>query len=174
TTSTGRTFRNTTGGTLNAGGTLTLQWEATLAGSQHNVGNGQVTTLVTSRAGVSISNPDSGSGTWFTTLGQDEESDADLRIRNSTKWATLSLEWVEAAYVYAARTLGARKVKIDATNPRGPGSVDVYLAGDFAVYGTEQMEAFQAGFAERTFQTETVWPPTDLPYPSHVAVKQTP
>lgn len=172
TTSLGKQFRNTTGGTITAGGTLTLEWEAVQAGATYNVGNGAVNILTTPRAGVSISNPDSGSGTWYTTIGQDEESDADLRSRNATKWATLSLEWVEAAYIYAARTLGARKVLVDATNPRGPGSVDVYVAADFAIYGTEAMEAFQAGFASRTFETESVWPPTDDPLPSHVYLKQ--
>jgi uncharacterized phage protein gp47/JayE len=172
TTTTGRQFRNTTGGTLIAGGTLTLQWEAVLAGAAFNVGNGAVSILVTPLAGVTISNPDSGSGNWFTTIGADEEFDADLQRRNATKFATLSLEWVEAAYENFARNRGARKVLIDASNPRGPGSVDAYLAADFLVYSDPEMLAFQQAFAERTFQTEAVWPPTDSPYPSHVYCKK--
>lgn len=168
----GTQFTNTTGGTLSASGTLTLQWQALLAGSSGNVGNGSVNILVTPLAGVTISNPDSGSGRWYTTIGLDEELDRDLRERNASKWTTLSLEWVEERYIYHARKLGARKVFVDATNPRGPGSVDVYVSADYLVYDDEQMAEFQAGFAEATFETETVWPPTDSPYPSHVYCKQ--
>lgn len=168
----GHQFRNTTAGAITAGGTLTLQWEAVLAGAGYNVGNGTVTVLTTPLAGVTITNPDAGDGTWYTTVGADEELDRDLRIRNASKFPTLSLEWTENMYIFAARDMGVRKVRIDASNPRGPGSVDVYLAADFAIYSDEEMEGFQALFAERTFQTEAVWPPTDLPLPSHVYCKQ--
>lgn len=167
-----RLFVNTTGGSLAAGGTLTLQWEAQKAGSNYNVGNNTVTTLTTPIAGVSISNPDSGSGVWFTTVGADQELDRTLRVRNSTKISTLALEWVEARYIFEALGLGARKVLIDAANPRGPGSVDVYVASDYAIYDDATMEEFQAAFAERTFQTESAWPVTDTPLPSHVYARK--
>jgi hypothetical protein len=166
-------FTNTTGGSLPAAvgstpGTLTLQWVAAKAGGGYNVGNGTVTTLTTPISGVSISNPDSGSGNWFTTIGADQELDRTLRVRNSHKISTLALEWVRARYIYEALSLGARKVLIDDANPRGPGSVDVYLSGDYALYDDATMEVFQAAYAERTFQTESVWPVTDTPLPSHI------
>lgn len=172
-----RLYTNTTGGSLSAAsgatpGTLSLTFEALKAGSDYNVGNNTVTTLTTPIAGVSITNPDSGSGSWITTLGADQELDRTLRTRNSTKISTLSLEWTESRYIYEALSLGVRKVKIDATNPRGAGSVDVYLAGDYLTYSDSAMLTYQQAFAARTFDTESVWPPTDAVQPSHVYCKK--
>jgi hypothetical protein len=53
----GKQFRNVTGGTLTAGGTLTLSWEAEVGGAAYNIPAGTLTILKTPLAGVTISNP---------------------------------------------------------------------------------------------------------------------
>lgn len=159
-TATGVEFRNTTGGTLSAGSvatpsTLVLQWQAVIKGSSGNVGLSTVTRLLTPIAGVTVANS---SGTpWYTTTGADEESDASIQQRNTTKWSTLSVEAVAEALESIARTAGATKVKVHDSNPRGPGTVDVYAAGDASLLGTAVMEAIQLAYSLRLFDCSDAW-----------------
>lgn len=161
-TATGVQYRNTTGGTLSAGSvaspsTLSLTFEAVKRGQSGNAaGNNATLRMVTPLAGVTVKTANT--TPWYTTSGADEESDSSLRARNSTKWATLTVEAVAETYEAIARELGATKVKVHDSNPRGPGTVDIYVAGDAALLGTSDMEAIQAAFAARTFQTDTDWP----------------
>lgn len=153
-------FRNVTGGVLSAGSvatpsTLVLTWDALVAGNAGNVPLNGVTRLVTALAGVTIAN-DQGTP-WYTIAGADEESDASIEVRNSTKWSTLTVELVAESYENIARTNGARKVLIDATNPRGPGTIDVYSAAENGLLGAPAMATIQAAFAARAFQTDTAW-----------------
>ncbi len=171
----GVVFRNTTGGTIAAGGTLTLQFEAELAGSDGNVASGVTMFQQTPVAGVRITNPSpSGSpvGTpWYTTTGVDEESDENLRRRNATKWATLSLERIYDWYIHIALGLdGVEKVEVHDQHPRGPGTVDVYISAKASTLGSTQLAAAQAKFADCCFRTDATWPrpTTDT---SEVAVK---
>lgn len=153
-------FRNVTGGILPAGSTvapstLVLTWDALLAGSSGNAMLNTVRRLITPLAGVTVAN-DQGTP-WYTTAGADEESDEVLRQRNSTKWATLTVELVAESYVNIALSNGAKKVLVNATNPRGPGTIDVYCAGETAVLGNVDMAAIQLAFSERAFQTDSAW-----------------
>lgn len=162
TTADGIEFRNTTGGVLAAGSTaspssLVLQWEARLAGDKGNVGNSEVSKLVTALAGVTISNAEA--NPWYTTTGKDEESDANIRLRNLTQWARLTVELVEESYINIALSNGARKVKVDATNPRGAGTLDVYCASETSEFKTPEAEAMQLVFSQAAFQTDAAWPP---------------
>lgn len=128
----GFTYRNITAGTLVAGGTLQLTVKAEVAGASRNVPNDKITILQTPLQGVTINNPDPGSLTWITQDGVDKEQDPALRERNRTKWATLSLFAPDAAYINFAReaNVAVTKVLVDAQNPRGPGTIDVFIAGD--------------------------------------------
>ena len=128
----GITFRNKTGGTLVAGGTLDLTWEAEVAGSAGNVAPGTITVMQTGIAGVTVNNPAlTPSPTWITRDGADEETDQELRLRNRTKWATLGIA-PGAAYEYFSRAASpsVKRVFVDDQNPDGPGTFDIYLAGD--------------------------------------------
>lgn len=128
----GTTFRNTTGGTLATGGTLSLTWVAEVAGAAGNVPVNTIVRLKTSLAGVTIDNPAiSGSDTWITLDGADEENDVQLRFRNKTKWSTLGIG-PGMSYEHNARKAHAsvKRTRINATNPRGPGTIDLYLASD--------------------------------------------
>lgn len=160
-TATGIEFRNTTGGTLSAGSvaspsTLTLTFEAVKRGASGNVASSAVNKLVTPLAGVTIAN--SSGSPWYTTAGADEESNASLQARNRTKWANLTVEAVAETYEAVARAAGATKVNVHDSNPRGAGTVDIYCAADAALLGTSTMEAIQAAFAARAFQTDATWP----------------
>ncbi len=134
TTSDGRRYNNTTGGTLSApvGSTLDLTWKAEQPGAKYNIPNGTISSeLATPLPGVTVSNPAVGStGTWITSPGGDLEGNVAYAARARTKWSTLGTGAGAAAYENWART-GAptiTRVKVDDANPDGPGTLRVYLA----------------------------------------------
>ena len=144
------TFRNITGGTLASGSTLDLTIEAEVAGTTGNAAVGTITTLNTPLAGVTCTNPDLGAGVSTTTTGVDAETDAALKARNPTKWATLSIETPEAGYRYIAQTAVANcRVKINDNNPGGAGTVYVYIAADDGVASGPDVSAVQAALEAR-------------------------
>lgn len=127
----GLTFSNTTGGTVPVSGTLSLTWQATTPGIAGNIANDTLTILQTPLAGVTINNPDPSSGSWITTLGTDQETDAALILRNIAKWGTLSPSDPAARYEFFIRTAvpTSPRVEIVDDNPVGPGTLQVYIAG---------------------------------------------
>lgn len=143
-----RTFRNKTGGTIPAGGTLTgVRFDAEVAGTDGNVSVGTITSLVTPYAGVTITN------TVLAVAGVDEETDAALRLRNSAKWSTLSVvEAIADRYEYVARTvLSNCRVSVDSTNPNGPGTLDVYLATSTGVASGANVTTVQTSINAEAF-----------------------
>jgi hypothetical protein len=127
---TGRTFRNTTGGTVPVSGTVTLTFQAEVTGTDGNVANATITTMQTPLAGVTCNNPDPGTGSWITSLGTDAESDTTLRARNTAKWGIVSVSDPADRYEYFIRTAvsGAVRVEVDDANPDGPGTLRAYIA----------------------------------------------
>nr|PZN59899.1 MAG: hypothetical protein DIU58_17130 [Sphaerobacter thermophilus] len=169
-TASGVTFRNVTGGTLAAGGTLQLTWQAVLAGSSSNVGKHTVDRLLTPLAGVTVANDEG--DPWYTVAGTDDESDASIQRRNATKWSRLTVELVAESYENIVREAGARKVKVHDENPRGPGTIDIYCAGESSPLVTAEMEAIQLALSQAAFQTDPNWPPA--PDSRAAAVSPTP
>jgi uncharacterized phage protein gp47/JayE len=164
-------FRNTTGGTIPAGGTLVLQFEARKAGSTGNVARETVKHMLTPVAGVSITNNVAPGTEWYTTTGVDEETDKNLRLRNATKWARLSLEMTADAYINVALGCGGvEKVAVHDSHPRGPGTVDVYVSSSDHLLSATELAAVQAKFSQVQLYTDAAWPrpATDT---SKVAVK---
>lgn len=126
-----RRFKNTTGGLLPQGGTLELAWKAEAEGSVYNIANNTLTILETPLAGVSLDNPGPGAGApWYTIAGANVETDAQYRDRARHRWATLAQQSPADAYIaWALEAENAiRKVFVDDQNPRGPGTLDVYIA----------------------------------------------
>jgi len=120
----GHTFRNQGADTtLPQGGTRTLDFQAEVAGAASS--GGVPLRLVTALAGVIVQTSE------VTTPGVDEEQDPKLQTRNRTKWATLSYAAPEDAYRLWALSAAPAITRAwpDATNPRGPGTLDVYIAG---------------------------------------------
>lgn len=147
----GYTFSNTVGGTLTAGTTQTLAVLAEVAGSAGNI-TAQELELVTPFAGVRA---------FFdgvlTSAGADKESDANARERAKTKWATLRTEKISAGLLNLVRTAAPalHGISIDQDNPRGPGTVDVYLAADTATAGVSDVAAVQVALDGALFGTGT-------------------
>ncbi len=128
----GFTYRNTTAGTFTSGSTVSLTYQAEQSGAAKNVSNNTIATLNTPLAGVSVNNPGPGGGViWVTGAGIDSEEDGDIRVRNTTRWATLTITAPEDAYNNIVRnsTAAITRSTVDGNNPRGPGTVDIYIAG---------------------------------------------
>ncbi len=162
-------FTNREGGTILAGGYLDLEVEATKAGADGNIGNLSTLALVTSIAGVTVTNPGPGGGApWYAVqTGADAEQDAELRERNATKWGLLAVEKTSTALENLALAQpGVAKSLVVSNNPRGQNTVDIYVSGQAAVLSDLEMAAIQAAFADLTLGTEAVWPTTETPYPS--------
>ena len=138
------TFRNVTALNLASGATDTLICEAEAAGSDGNAALGTITTMVTPLAGVSCDN------TALLVLGEDSEDDDSLEARNRTKWATLSIETPNAGYEWIARDAVTNcRVLVDDANPRGQGTVDVYIAADDGIASGPEVAAVQSALAAR-------------------------
>jgi uncharacterized phage protein gp47/JayE len=137
---------NTVNVTLAKGGTLSLTVQAESPGATYNVANGTITTLATPLAGVTCNNPDPGGGSWVTTSGVDEESDASLVSRCEARWPESGFGSPAASYDLWARTADATitrtKVVADAAGPNG-GGVTVYVAGAAGAVGAGAVAAAQ-------------------------------
>lgn len=98
-TSTGATYRNTTGGTLapGVGQTLTVTVVADVAGSASSAGVGDIDDLVVNVLGVTCSNA-------AAAVALDVEEDEPLRVRCRNSLGALSPNGPAAAYVYVATT----------------------------------------------------------------------
>ena len=177
----GQQFTNITGGVIPAGGALDLNVQALLIGADGNIANGSQLSLVTPLSGVVVTNPGPGDvdmdgqdDPWYDlATGTDPEPDSTLRERNATKWGLLSTEKTATAYEnLALEQTGVIKTKIVHDNPRGPGTVDVYVAAASSLVSLADKEAAQEAFADYTFGTSPDYPPSDISsFPSTVYVK---
>lgn len=151
-----------------AGGTVDALVIARKAGASGNVATAAISSLITPLAGVTVSNTGS---PWYTTSGRDEESDASMQRRNTTKWATQTVELIALSYEAIARAAGASKVYVDDQNPRGAGTIDVLVAGETALLSDPEATAIQEAFAVRAFQTPAEWPVPVTSPPARVSVE---
>lgn len=82
---------------------------------------------------------------WMATKGTDEESDQSLHVRNETKWSLLSVAETPADRIrnsVASASNGAVfDTYVNANNPRGPGTVDIYCASADAPATVPQLNA---------------------------------
>lgn len=123
----GKTYRNTTGGHLGAGETLDVTVVADEAGSDSSAGAGEIDELVTALLGVTCSNAEAAIGTdaqdWDVTKQQCRDKIDTLSIVGGAK----------GAYSYVARnpdltgTRGVTRVRVFSDSDVG--DVVVYLAG---------------------------------------------
>jgi len=137
-TAAGPTYPSTYPLLLPSGGTVQLMVQAEKPGLASATADGQLTTIVTTLAGVTVT------ANTKQVSGRDVESASSLRARNSLKWALLSAglmdETVEALAREAAPSVD--RVVVDSTNPRGAGTLDVYITGiTGAVSGPEKAAA---------------------------------
>jgi hypothetical protein len=126
-TSTGKIYRNTTGGVLlsGTGNTLTVAVEAEEAGSESSAGVGQIDDLVTALIDVTCSNP-------LPAVGIDEQDKQTTIDQCRAKLSTLSPNGTKDAYAFVARNFELSGTSVvsrvrtysNSTN----GQVRVYLA----------------------------------------------
>lgn len=137
--SNGQTFSNVATSTLTAGTTQNVQFRADVPGAAGNI-PAQVLELVTPFAGVVATFLGA-----FVSLGSDAESDASLRARAKAQWALLRIERASDGVLALARGAApaVTAVVTDSDAPRGPGTVDIYLAGENATAGSGDVTAVQ-------------------------------
>lgn len=128
---------NTSNVLIPAGSNTYVNFKAESPGDDYNVGTSNITELVsTSFLGTTVINNGQGpsaeaSNEWILTTGVDEESDPALRTRCEDRWSTLTANLPSEAYRTFA--IGAdsnvTRASVDATNPSGAGTINVFLAG---------------------------------------------
>jgi hypothetical protein len=124
----GKTYRNTTGGVLASGPgtTLTITVEAEEAGSESSAAVGEIDELVTGLLGVTCTNP-------TTAIGVDEQDESVTRSQCRDKLDSLSPNGPKGAYSYVARNselTGTSVVtRVRVYSDSDTGDVTVYLAG---------------------------------------------
>lgn len=142
---TGKTYHNTTGGTL--GGTpatLSLAVEADEAGSASSAGAGEIDTLVTTLLGVTCTNA-------IAAIGIDAQDDPTLRQQCRDKLGSLSPNGPSDAYSYVARnsdltgTTAVTRVRVYPDSDTG--QVTVYLAGPSGAVSSGDLSLVQTAIA---------------------------
>lgn len=139
--STGKTYHNTTGGTLaGSGGTLSLSVIADEAGSASSAGSGDIDTMVTTLLGVTCTNPAAAVGT--------DVQDPSVTIQQCRdKLGSLSPDGPASAYAYVARNqalTGIQTVTRARVYPDSDtGDVLVYIAGPSGAVSSGDVTAVQ-------------------------------
>ena len=83
------TYKNVTGGPIAPGGFVDLVFRASEGGAKFNVSNTHPMVLKTPLPGINVSSPIYPPGvTWITTFGTDEETDTQLKKRDTYRWST--------------------------------------------------------------------------------------
>jgi len=141
----GKTYTNTSGGTLSGSSTLTLDFAADEAGSDSSAAATEIDELVTSMLGVTCSNASA-------FVGVDAEEDAALVARCRAKLGTLSATGPRDAYDYVVRDSTLTGVT-DITRSRtiadsATGDVTVYVAGASGAVAGASVTAAQAAVEE--------------------------
>lgn len=127
----GLRYNNTMGGTLAKGGTLTLPIQSEQKGSRYNVAAGAISVMLTSLAGVTVTNPNPLGGSWITQSGADIESDSQAQVRARARWPALGSGQPNESYDLWAKTASPSVTRTrEYPDVSNPGTVQVYLAGN--------------------------------------------
>lgn len=152
---------NTANVTVSAGpSTVDIEMIAENPGSAYNLGVGATLTLETPLPGVTALTIETsgGSGTPMVSAGVDAENDATLRARCKSRWQTIGLQKTADAYDALARSAPSAadatvfpvtRTKVDDTNPRGAGTVNLWIAGASGPLTTPDRDAVRDYCAAR-------------------------
>lgn len=114
------------------GGSVVVDFKAESPGAAYGALLGQTIALITPVPGVTVAFEDAGAGSPIVTAGADAEKNANLQARCAAKWDTIGVQKTSVAYESLCQSAGVTSVTrlyVDDVNPRGPGTVDVWLAG---------------------------------------------
>ena len=135
--SSGLQYTNVSAVTLVATVQTSVLFEASAVGTNYNVGNGSITTVVSDGAltgTTTATNTAPSSGSWITRSGSDEQSDSSLRTESQNLLLARGIDWVAAGIEYLATnapiTSGSviSRVRV-VSNPGGvAGKIAVYVA----------------------------------------------
>jgi phage-related baseplate assembly protein len=117
-----------------------------------------LTIVAPALAGLTVTNPVYADGTWITSAGADDESDASLRARCRARWGTLGRGANDAAYRYLARTGHAYETSVTRAYVvwgAGDGTLTVYLAGPSGAVNNTVVTAVQAWIDENKPGTDS-------------------
>lgn len=135
-----------------------IRFQANEPGRAYNISNNLNLEPVNTVAGISITNPpySPSASTWYEIAGADEESDESLRNRNKTKFATLQRgENIASGIEYLVRNAtNAPYVAVDDSNPRGAGTVDIYVSNELETASPSQIVDAQAVINMHMFANE--------------------
>jgi uncharacterized phage protein gp47/JayE len=147
----GQMFQSNESATISANSTTVVEFVAQIPGEDGNV-QSQLLELVTPLAGV-VANYDG----LLIEAGADLESDSKLRERALAQWGLLRIEKIDLGLIALARgaAAGVHGVSIDSDNPRGPGTVDVYLSSQNGTIGGGDLAAVQLVLDAALFGTGT-------------------
>jgi uncharacterized phage protein gp47/JayE len=147
--SNGQMFQSNENATVSANAETVVEFIAQIAGGAGNVPP-QDLELVTPLAGVTAEY-----GGALIVAGADLESDTKLRERALAQWGLLRIEKVDLGLIALARgaASGVHGVSIDSENPRGPGTVDVYLASQNGTIGGGDLVQVQLALDDALFGT---------------------
>lgn len=155
-TSATRLYTNTTGGTLQPGSTLDLEFLCSTAGASGSIPTDSPLELKTAYAGVLASNPQIGNtGSWLIVAGQDEEGDDRLKLRCAARWATLGCGGSEDALFYwalarpagyAASPVAQARVFPNQLNGNFAGAATVVVLGPAGPLQAGDLNAVKANF----------------------------
>lgn len=149
-TATGLRFSNANGGTLTQGGTLSLTFEAEQRGTAYNVGVGAINVLLTSLPGVTVTNPDLGSGTSITQQGTNRETDDAAKARAKQRWGTLGSGAVEDAYRTWAQEASDNVTRVMVkADPDVAGGVLLVVAGPAGPVDGDTVTAVEEGVEDK-------------------------
>ncbi len=127
-------YRSLTALVLTSAAEVTGSFQAEVAGGDSNSpSGGDIDTLISSFAGVTVTND----ADWVTTNGSDAEEDPELKTRNSTKWTLLSENSPKGIFISwaLAAASAVTRASVDDTNAAGTGTVEVFIADEVAGLG---------------------------------------
>lgn len=142
---TGKTYHNTTGGTLNAGSTLVVTVEADEAGSDSSAAATEIDEMVTALLGVTCSNA-------IAAVGTDKQEEDTTRQQCRDKLGSFSPNGPREAYSYVARnseltgTTAVTRTRVYADSDTG--DVTVYLAGPSGAVAAADVLLVEAAILE--------------------------
>ena len=122
-------------------------------GAAYNVGAGAIKKIGNPISGVDgVTN----AADWITQEGRDDERDDLLRRRGFLAWEEIARGTRDAAYLVWVLDAGATDAFVRSNEPRGPGTVDIYILGPDGMPTGELVAAVQAYIdSKRPSETST-------------------
>jgi hypothetical protein len=134
---------------------VTESFMAEANGTDYNIPANSTLTTVETNIGFTVTNPaNSGSSTWITQFGGDEESDRALQLRNALKYSSLQtgdLTIDRVKYLALSASIANTYVAVDDSNPRGAGTANIYLSADTSTATSASVAAAQLAMNQAFF-----------------------